>query len=295
VQPESLAEFQRHYQSTIERLYVQSGAMRFAVTVGEFAQGLRRSYCRRIETGPGFRDAGEAETFLGSLHVADLALAIACRKGRDDAWSELRSRCGNAIESAARGLVRDPIRAREVADSLYADLFGLRQAGGRRLSPLDHYHGRSSLHAWLRAVMVRRGADFWRSQRSLGLIEKTPEQITSDGRVNADEPDPDRARYLPMVDEALTGALSALEAQDRLRLSYHYVHGLKLAEIGRLLGEHESTVSRKLSAARGRIKAEVERSLRADHCLSDEQIERCFEYATGDWVFNLAEALSQAK
>jgi RNA polymerase sigma-70 factor, ECF subfamily len=295
VQPESLEEFRRHNQSAIERLYAQSDATRFGVTEREFSEALHRGYCRRIETGPGFRDAADIEAFLCSLHVADLGLAIACRKGNDDAWREMRKQCGSAIESAARALISNPTHAREIADSLYADLYGLREADGHRASPLDHYHGRSSLRAWLRAVIVRREADFWRGQRALEPIEKIENQVPTDGRVNLDEPDPDRARYLPMLGDALLHAIAALEVRDKLRLSYHYVHGLTLAEIGRLLGEHESTVSRKLSATRDKIKAEVERSLRADHRLSDEEINQCFEYAIGDWAFNLAEALSQAK
>jgi len=45
----------------------------------------------------------------------------------------------------------------------------------------------------------------------------------------------------------------------------------------------------------GRIREEVERNLSDEYHLSADQISSCFEYATEDWPFNLAEVLAQAK
>ena len=59
--------------------------------------------------------------------------------------------------------------------------------------------------------------------------------------------------------------------------------------------EKNSTVSRKLAQTRTRIREEVERNLSSEHHLSADQISLCFEYATEDWPFNLAEVLAQAK
>ena len=49
--------------------------------------------------------------------------------------------------------------ARELADSLYADLYGVDQRGGARQSLLRYFHGRSSLATWLRAVLAQRYVD----------------------------------------------------------------------------------------------------------------------------------------
>ncbi len=292
---ESLEQFQRCHELAIERLYVLSGVQRFGVAAPDFGEALYRSYRRRAETGPEFEDASEVEAFLASLQVCDLALAIGCRRGSEDAWEEFFARYRGMIDSSARALVSDPVRARDLADSIYADLYGLREAGGYRTSPLDHYHGRSMLAAWLRVVIARRQADLWRAERSSEPIDKITERIAIHGVADNGSPDPDGARYLPMLSDALARAIAALDARDRLRLSYYYVHELPLAEIGRLLGEHESTSSRRLAAARGRIRATVEQSLRIDYRLSAEQIEVCFDCASGDWPFNLAQVLSWAK
>jgi len=97
------------------------------------------------------------------------------------------------------------------------------------------------------------------------------------------------------VGEALTCALTAVSPRDRLRLSYYYVQGLTLAETASLIGEHESTASRNLARTRLAIRRHVERRLRREHRLSDDQIGRCFEYATEDWMFDLKQALAQGK
>src|SRR5436190_16244756 len=55
--------------------------------------------------------------------------------------------------------------AREVADSLYAELYGLQVRGGERRSLLHYFHGRSSLATWLRAVLAQRYVDRIRAGR----------------------------------------------------------------------------------------------------------------------------------
>jgi IS30 family transposase len=98
-----------------------------------------------------------------------------------------------------------------------------------------------------------------------------------------------------MVACELHKTIDALAARDRLCLSYYYVQELTLAETGALLGEHESTVSRRLARTRAEIRRNVEDALRKDYRLNDDQIGRCFEYALGDWPFDLARALEPAK
>jgi RNA polymerase sigma-70 factor (ECF subfamily) len=292
VRTESVEEFRRRHRETLERLYRESGAGRFEIALSDFTEAVYRAYRRRAETGPSFKDADELETFLESLHVGDMALALGCRRGSETAWREFQTRFRSTIESAARALISDRMRARELSDSLYADLYGLRETAGGRSSPLDHYYGRAGLGAWLRVVVAQRAADSWRAARPFESLEAATERIAAG---DGDSNDPDRLRYLPLLSDSMARVIRALPPSDKLLLSYYYVQGLKLAEIGRLLGDHESTISRRLSALRARIKDEVARTLEADHRLSSEQVRACFDYATDDWPFNLAEALSQAK
>ena len=145
---ESLEQFRLAHGRTIDRLCLKSGAEKWDLSRVAFCNALYRSYARRSETGPSFVSADQIEAFLDSLFVEDLALAAACREGNDNAWRHFLTTYKPLMEGAARGLISDPSAARELADSLYADLYGLRQTNGDRNSPFDRYHGRSPLSAW---------------------------------------------------------------------------------------------------------------------------------------------------
>jgi RNA polymerase sigma factor (sigma-70 family) len=153
-----------------------------------------------------------------------------------------------------------------------------------RRSLLLSFGGRSSLATWLRAVLCQRFVDRVRAQRRL---EPLPVEDDADpGRVglqNLAEPvDPDRARYLELVTLALSRAVGQLSSRDRLRLSYYYVQGLTLAEIGRLARESEATVSRQLARTRRSVRAAVERELRDDAGLTEAQVAECFASVAAD-------------
>ena len=94
-----------------------------------------------------------------------------------------------------------------------------------------------------------------------------------------------------MLSIALDLALKTLAPQDLMRMAYYYRHELSLKEIGRLMGEHESSVSRKLARTRDQLKNEIERRLRDIDRLSQDQIRLCYDFAAGDLQFDLARAL----
>ncbi len=293
---ESLEQFRREHRGSIERLYRQSGAAKWNLAPDTFADALYRSYARRDDSGPAFASSDQIDAFLDSLFVDDLALAAACREGNENAWREFLANYRVVAEGAARAMISDSSAARELADSLYADLYGLRQNNGARNSPLDRYHGRSPLSAWLRTVIARRAADVWRATRNHEPMDDAAERSINHGACEPQSPhDPQRGRYLAMLCDSLKCSIAKLPPSDRLRISYYYLQGLTLAQIGSLMGEHESTISRKLAQTRNKIREDVEKNLSSEYHLSADQISSCFEYATEDWPFNLAEVLAQAK
>ena len=80
---------------------------------------------------------------------------------------------------------------------------------------------------------------------------------------------------------ALAWALAQLTSTDRLRLACYYARQMTLAQIGRLLGEHESTVSRQLARTRRDLRRLVEEDLAAQR-LTDAQIAECFRSVMDD-------------
>jgi len=291
-----LNEFLSTHARLVEWLLAKTEAARWSLTRARFAEALLRSVEHRFRGAS--PPAAEVAAYLESLHVEDLALACACSDGAEKAWEDFVRRYRDDLHAAARAITGaggGDARAHELADSLYAELYGLAQHTAQRRSLFDYFHGRSKLSTWLRAVLAQRHVDALRAaQRTQSLGEKEEAYVAETLRAHGSPvlPDPDRAHYLDTLHAALLQALAALPARDRLRLACYYVQGLSQAEIGRILGEHEATASRHLERTRRELRKEVERALRAEKRLSDAQIHLCFEYAMEEWPFDLSGALS---
>src|SRR5216683_1427752 len=70
--------------------------------------------------------------------------------------------------------------------------------------------------------------------------------------------DPHRERYVASFTRALQEALAILEPAEKERVRLYYAEEKTLAEIGRVLGEHESSVSRHLERVRRDLRRDVE-------------------------------------
>ena len=303
----SLADFLAAHASLLTRLHAEAGAARWEVSGREFAQALYRSASQRFAGQPPPGDS--LDQYLGALHLSDLALACALRRGSAPAWEEFVACYRPVLYAAARAVVGSAgeARARELADSLYAELYGLDGAGGARRRPLlDYFHGRSKLATWLRAVLAQRHVDSLRSARHTESLDEplAPRQPAGVRQppARAAAVDPDRARLLPRLRQAVAGALAAVPPADRLLLSLYYLQELTLAQIARLQAVHEATISRQLDRIRRELRQTVEQALtagsapengRAAHPgLSQAEVQLCFAYALEDWAFDLGSALS---
>jgi len=308
---------QQHNQ-LVPRLYERSGAARWGVSRERFGEALERSVAKT------FREAADPRpddirAHLESLHVTDLALACACAEGVPAAWDHFIAEFRPGLYATGRAMTHDEPTARELADSLYAELYGLEEREGRRRSLFEYFHGRSTLATWLRSVLAQRHVDRIRETRRLVSFDDTggasasaefradPERgpatfglrrpgagTRADPALGASQPaDPDRRPLLGLFLRTLSACIAALAPADRLRLSYYYLHDLTLAQIGRLLHEHESSVSRKLERARRALRAEVERRLRDDHRLGEADIRQCYEDALSGGAFDLGRLMKE--
>jgi RNA polymerase sigma factor (sigma-70 family) len=277
----------------IRQLFRESCAERWHLSFQSFHTTLTLSAAKRFaEAAPNLERIQE---YFATLHVQDLVLACACAEGSESAWNEFVAQYRNYLRAAAAAILRrsasDPA-AIELADSLFADLYGLSdgKAGGRSL--FRYFHGRSSLKTWLRAVLSQRHIDAIRAGkrfRSLDAGEEDGETRRLPALAKIALPsDPYRELYLSRFREALTLALAELEPRDRSRLHLYYAEDRTLAEIGKGLGEHESSVSRNLERIRNELRATVEGLLRAGKVadggpatpgMDDAQIALCIQYA----------------
>jgi RNA polymerase sigma-70 factor, ECF subfamily len=306
--PASLAD-------AVERCWLKAAApSEWNLSRTQFEAALARSVAHRFANATAQPPQGAIRNYLESLHHADLALSCACSAGSEAAWEFFVAQFRQELYRAARAMTGSASAgdsdARELADSIYADLYGLRESEGRRKSLFDYFHGRSKLGTWLRAVLAQRHVDAIRRARKFEPLENETGgercQVAEDAAAApagsgtlrtpvGDPPDPDRARYLSLLQAALTAALASLDPRERLRLAYYYSDERTLAEIGRLLGEHEATASRKLDRTRSSLRDRVDTALREDKQLSEAQVQLCYEYARQEWPFDLTEPLRETQ
>jgi RNA polymerase sigma-70 factor (ECF subfamily) len=259
-------------------------------------QSVRETLQRSVISWGGLARGDSIEAYLESLRAEDLALAIACRASVSDAWVTFIEKYRPVLYAAARTICRDEMLAREIADSMWAELYGVNARGAPRRSLLDYFHGRSSLATWLRAIVAQRHIDSIRSARRFEPLENAEAQRTRTSPEAPGAMEPDHARMMQIFAAVLGAAIAALASQDRLRLGYYYRDELTLRQIARLVNEHESTVSRKLERTRRDLRKNVERELTRTHRMSVEQIQLCYDHAAEDSPFKFnAEPTAQKK
>lgn len=269
--------------AAIDELFAQSEAGRWGVSRERFAEAVCRAAEKIAPEG-----GAAAAAAVASLHARDLALALACADGHDAAWEHFVLTYRPELYRAARAMT-DEATGRELADSLYADLFGLGGRDGRGQSLFRYYHGRAKLSTWLRSVLAQRHVDVMRAQKRLTTIDDPDRPVET--RLPAQAPaDAARAQAMRAAAVAVTAALAALDGADRVRLAYYYVHGLTLAQAGRLFGESEATASRKLERIRRQLQTAIGAAL-APHGVEPADVTDWADVARSAWDGALAEAL----
>ena len=251
--------------------YAASGAGKFGIDEAELAGILAEVAGQSNHTA----SATDLQTFLASLHLEELVLARACVNGCESAWESFLVRYRVTLYESAYKVARAETAARELADSLYAELYGVDAKGQERTSKLLYYQGRGSLQGWLRTVLAQEHINRYRGTRRETSLDEALDggRQFEAGETDASVPD-------PRAEEAATAELATLEPKDRFLLAAYYLDGRTLAEIAKLLGVHESTISRKLerltAALRKRIRKRMIQSgmspRQADEAMQDVDV-----------------------
>jgi RNA polymerase sigma-70 factor, ECF subfamily len=230
----------------------------------------------------------ELRTFFLSLRIDELALARACAAGNNTAWEIFLTRYREKLYLSALRIAREDSAARELADTLYADLYGTNLRDGQRVSKLSSYTGRGSLEGWLRTVLSQEYVNrYRRTKRLVSLDEESEEGV----QFRAPEPE-----AVPTADTRLSratdDALAGLPAEDRVVLSAYFLDGRTLAEIARMLGVHESTISRKLDKLAKSLRKQIMAALVRDG-MSRRQAEESLEVDVRDLQVDIRRSLTQ--
>src|SRR5579871_5064128 len=230
----------------------------------------------------------ELRTFFLSLRVDELALARACAAGNNAAWEVFLTRYREKLYLAALRIAREDSAAHELADTLYADLYGTNTRDGQRVSKLASYTGRGSLEGWLRTVLAQEYVNRYRRTKRLVSLEEESEEGV---QFQAPNPEPE-----PFSDARLTQAtdevLASLSGEDRLVLSSYYLDGRTLAEVARMLGVHESTISRKVDKLAKLLRKQIIAAL-GRRGMSRRQAEEALEVDVRDLQMDIRRSLAQ--
>jgi RNA polymerase sigma-70 factor len=289
-----------HGEDVAAALYVRSGAAAYGVTAAQFAailEEILRKYHSQNSTRNSAADsshvsAEQRAAFCAALRLEELALARACAAGNERAWQDFINRYRQKLHSMALHITRDGAHAAELADSLFADLYGVNARDGVRRSKLVFYTGRGSLEGWLRTVMAQEFINRYRKQkRTVSLEEQTEEGV----QFTAAVPEPafvSNRTSDQQLEAATDEALAELSSEDRFTLASYYLDGRTLAEIARTLGLHESSVSRRLERLATGLRKRILAGLRMQG-MSHAQATEALATDVRDLQLNLRSRLTQ--
>jgi len=190
-----IAAVQSVVNELLADLYARGGCEKIGITPESFAAIL-------CDIGSKHATATTSESdirrFLLSLRVDELALARACAAGNNSAWEIFLTRYREKLYLSALRIAREDSAARELADTLYADLYGTSTRDGLRVSKLASYTGRGSIEGWLRTVLSQEYVNrYRRTRRLVSLNEESEEGV----QFRAPDPEP-----VALADERLAQA-----------------------------------------------------------------------------------------
>jgi RNA polymerase sigma-70 factor, ECF subfamily len=273
----------------VRRLFEKSQGERYGLTLAVFEAMLEQVAAKYA---PGASQNQKLELWQ-ELRLEELALTRGCVAGHELAWQDFLTRYREKLYDIARGITKEDSSGRELADSLYADLYGLTERDGRRISRLSFYMGRGSLEGWLRTVLAQEFVNRYRKTKRLVSLEEEAEdgvQFASAEQFSAGPAD-------RRLGEATDEALDRLPAEDRLILAGYYLDNRTLTEIGKILGVHESTVSRRLEKLLKGLRKQVVAGLQArgmNRGQAEEALEVDVRFLTVDVRRRLQETRPQA-
>jgi RNA polymerase sigma-70 factor (ECF subfamily) len=275
-------------QSVVNDLLAELHARGGCDKIGLSRESFATILCEVAVKHAGDASESEVRTFILSLRVDELALARACAAGHNSAWEIFLTRYRERLYQSALRIAREDSAARELADTLYADLYGTNTRDGQRISKLASYTGRGSLEGWLRTVLAQEYVNrYRRTKRLVSLDEESEEGM----QFRAADPDPAPAAE-PRLAQATDEALAFLSGEDRMVLSAYYLDGRTLAEIAGMLGVHESTISRKLDKLAKALRKQILTGM-TRRGMSRRQAEEALEVDVRDLHLDIRRSLAQ--
>lgn len=275
LRPEGSAEFR------LSAAYQNSKAEEFGFTPDQF-EAMLSAVAKKHSASTNL------ETFCATLRIEDLVLARACAAGNERAWTVFMLRFREKLYDVSRQITREDSTGRELADSVYTDLFGTKSRDGERISKLSSYSGRGSLEGWLRTVLAQEYVNTYRKQRRLVSLDEESEEGVQFAAPTSEVSTAADSRLTGAVDDALR----SLTAEERFVLASYFLDERTLAQIARALSVHESTISRKVEKLTKALRKQIIKNL-LQKGMSRRQAEEALSADVRDLTLDIRASLAQ--
>jgi RNA polymerase sigma-70 factor, ECF subfamily len=244
--------------SLVQELWLAADGEGCGLTIEEFSSilvsvGAKLNHGLPSGSHP---DPSQKAAFFRSLRLSELALAHSCALGREVAWQRFVGLYRSSLTQAAIAITGSATVGHDLADSLYSELYGLRQVDGQRSSPLATYSGRGSLLGWLRTTLAQRHVDHHRRthrETPLDTLD-VPAPVSSTSPIPAE---------LTRLTHAVSQTLEDLPSEDRFLLASYFLDRQTLLQIARVLHVHEATISRRLKRLVGDLRKQLLHNLQS--------------------------------
>jgi RNA polymerase sigma-70 factor, ECF subfamily len=274
--------------------YGHTSAERYQITLQDFERMLRGVAQKYLPAGSSVEDT---QQFCAGLHHEELVLAHACVAGHEKGWEDFLTRYREKLYDMALRIARESSAARDLADSIYGELYGLNTRDGVRVSKLSFYTGRGSLEGWLRTVLAQEFVNRYRKTKRLVSLDDSVESDDGEQRRSVPElaaPVKDEVQAPdPRLSAATDEALAALQDDERFILAAYYLDGRTLAQIAGMLRVHESTISRKVEKLGKTLRKQILSRL-TQRGMSRRQAEEALEVDVRDVALDLRARLQDS-
>lgn len=179
--------------------------------------------------------------------MQDLWLIFRCQRGDPDGFAALYERYYRTVFRTALHLVRDQALAEDITQEAFICVF----------QEIRNLRSTAAFRTWLYRLVLSRTTRVLRTEG--GARRPLSLDLMEEGAPGTDTPDPAVAVSDQAELASLREAVGRLPAELRLPVLLHYYAGLRMAEVGQVLGIPAGTVKSRLFAARTQLETDLER------------------------------------
>ena len=179
------------------------------------------------------------------------SLIRAAQGGDQDAFEQLVRACDQSVLRLAINLLRSPEDARDVYQEAFLRVY----------RNLPAFRFDCSFHTWLYRIVTNICLDHLRKRKV--RKEESPVVVTSDGPVDrmdvfeerSAHADPERSMWNRQLRQRIEDALQGLTPRERMVFELRHYQGLRLRNIGEMLGTTEEAAKNCLFRATQKMRA----------------------------------------